>query len=92
MLSLIDRYLLRQILATCLVMTGIGLTVLLLERVLYGAQVSLRNDGRIRVDTQYDNSGAACSVSPSIQLATSRWYLLDLRVTTTTGSVPITIR
>ena len=35
MLSVIDRYLLRQILATCLVMTGIGLTVLLLERVLY---------------------------------------------------------
>jgi lipopolysaccharide export system permease protein len=34
-LSIIDRYLLRQILATCLVMTGIGLTVLLLERVLY---------------------------------------------------------
>ena len=35
MLSVIDRYLLRQILATCLVMTGIGLTVLLLERLLY---------------------------------------------------------
>ena len=35
MLSVIDRYLLRQILATCLVMTGIGLTILLLERVLY---------------------------------------------------------
>jgi lipopolysaccharide export system permease protein len=34
-LSVIDRYLLRQILATCLVMTGIGLTVLLLERLLY---------------------------------------------------------
>jgi lipopolysaccharide export system permease protein len=34
-LTVIDRYLLRQILATCLVMTGIGLTVLLLERVLY---------------------------------------------------------
>ena len=34
-LSVIDRYLLRQILATCLVMTAIGLTVLLLERVLY---------------------------------------------------------
>jgi lipopolysaccharide export system permease protein len=31
----IDRYLLRQILAVCLVMTAIGLTVLLLERVLY---------------------------------------------------------
>jgi lipopolysaccharide export system permease protein len=34
-LNVIDRYLLRQILATCLVMTAIGLTVLLLERVLY---------------------------------------------------------
>jgi lipopolysaccharide export system permease protein len=34
-LSIIDRYLLRQIVATCLVMTGIGLTILLLERVLY---------------------------------------------------------
>jgi lipopolysaccharide export system permease protein len=34
-LSVIDRYLLRQILATCLVMTAVGLTVLLLERVLY---------------------------------------------------------
>jgi lipopolysaccharide export system permease protein len=34
-LNVIDRYLLRQILATCLVMTGIGLTILLLERVLY---------------------------------------------------------
>jgi len=34
-LSVIDRYLLRQILATCLVMTAIGLTILLLERVLY---------------------------------------------------------
>jgi lipopolysaccharide export system permease protein len=34
-LSVIDRYLLRQILITCLVMTGIGLTILLLERVLY---------------------------------------------------------
>ena len=31
----IDRYLLRQILAVCLVMTAVGLTVLLLERVLY---------------------------------------------------------
>ncbi len=35
MLSVINRYLLRQILATGLVMTGIGLTVLLLERILY---------------------------------------------------------
>lgn len=35
MLRVIDRYLLRQILATCLVMTGIGLTILLLERALY---------------------------------------------------------
>jgi lipopolysaccharide export system permease protein len=34
-LNVIDRYLLRQILAICLVMTAIGLTVLLLERVLY---------------------------------------------------------
>ena len=34
-MSVIDRYLLRQILATCLVMTAIGLSVLLLERVLY---------------------------------------------------------
>jgi lipopolysaccharide export system permease protein len=34
-MSVIDRYLLRQIFATCLVMTGIGLTILLLERVLY---------------------------------------------------------
>jgi lipopolysaccharide export system permease protein len=34
-LNVIDRYLLRQILATCLVMTAIGLIVLLLERVLY---------------------------------------------------------
>jgi lipopolysaccharide export system permease protein len=34
-LNVINRYLLRQILATCLVMTGIGLTILLLERVLY---------------------------------------------------------
>jgi lipopolysaccharide export system permease protein len=34
-LHVIDRYLLRQILATCLVMTAIGLIVLLLERVLY---------------------------------------------------------
>jgi lipopolysaccharide export system permease protein len=31
----IDRYLLRQILATCLIMTVIGLTILLLERALY---------------------------------------------------------
>lgn len=35
MLNTIDRYLLRQILATCAVMTGIGLVVLLLERVLH---------------------------------------------------------
>ena len=35
MLSVIDRYLLRQVLLTCLVMTGIGLAVLLLERVIY---------------------------------------------------------
>lgn len=34
-LNTIDRYLLRQILATCAVMTGIGLVVLLLERVLH---------------------------------------------------------
>ena len=34
MLTIIDRYLLRQIVATCLVMTGIGLAILLLERVL----------------------------------------------------------
>ena len=34
-LHVIDRYLLRQILATCLVMTAIGVIVLLLERVLY---------------------------------------------------------
>jgi lipopolysaccharide export system permease protein len=34
-LNVIDRYLLRQILAICAVMTAIGLTVLLLERVLY---------------------------------------------------------
>ena len=35
MLSVIDRYVLRQVLLTCLVMTGIGLAVLLLERVIY---------------------------------------------------------
>ena len=35
MLSVIDRYLLRQVLLTCLVMTGIGLAVLLLERIIY---------------------------------------------------------
>lgn len=35
MLNVIDRYLLRQILATCLVMTALGLIILLLERVLY---------------------------------------------------------
>lgn len=35
MLNVIDRYLLRQVLLTCLVMTGIGLAVLLLERVIY---------------------------------------------------------
>ena len=35
MFNVIDRYLLRQILATCLVMTAIGLIVLLLERLLY---------------------------------------------------------
>ena len=34
-LNVIDRYLLRQIVATCLVMTAIGLIILLLERVLY---------------------------------------------------------
>jgi lipopolysaccharide export system permease protein len=34
-LTVIDRYLLRQILTICAVMTAIGLTVLLLERVLY---------------------------------------------------------
>jgi lipopolysaccharide export system permease protein len=34
-LNVIDRYLLRQVLLTCLVMTGIGLAVLLLERVIY---------------------------------------------------------
>ena len=34
-LSVIDRYLLRQVLLTCLVMTGIGLAVLLLERGIY---------------------------------------------------------
>jgi lipopolysaccharide export system permease protein len=33
-LTIIDRYLLRQIVTTCAVMTGIGLAVLLLERVL----------------------------------------------------------
>ena len=35
MLSVIDRYVLRQVLLTCLVMTGIGLAVLLFERVIY---------------------------------------------------------
>lgn len=35
MLSVIDRYVLRQVLLTCLAMTGIGLAVLLLERVIY---------------------------------------------------------
>ena len=33
-LTIIDRYLIRQILLTCLVMTGIGLAILVLERVL----------------------------------------------------------
>jgi lipopolysaccharide export system permease protein len=33
-LTIIDRYLLRQIVTTCLVMVGLGLTILLLERVL----------------------------------------------------------
>ena len=35
MLTIIDRYLLRQIVATCVVMTGIGLAILLLERLLH---------------------------------------------------------
>ena len=34
MLTIIDRYLLRQIVTTCLVMVGLGLAILLLERVL----------------------------------------------------------
>ena len=34
MLNVIDRYLLRQIVTTSLVMTGVGLAVLLLERLL----------------------------------------------------------
>jgi lipopolysaccharide export system permease protein len=32
--TIIDRYLIRQILLTCLVMTGVGLAILVLERVL----------------------------------------------------------
>jgi lipopolysaccharide export system permease protein len=35
LLTTIDRYLVRQIITTCLVMTGIGLAILLLERVLH---------------------------------------------------------
>jgi lipopolysaccharide export system permease protein len=34
LLTIIDRYLVRQILLTCLVMTGVGLAILVLERVL----------------------------------------------------------
>ena len=34
LLTIIDRYLIRQILLTCLVMTGIGLAILVLERLL----------------------------------------------------------
>ena len=34
MLTIIDRYLLRQIVTTCLVMIGLGLAILVLERVL----------------------------------------------------------
>ncbi len=35
LLKIIDRYLLRQIITTCAVMTGVGLAILILERVLH---------------------------------------------------------
>jgi hypothetical protein len=34
LLTVLDRYLIREILLTCLVMTGIGLAILVLERLL----------------------------------------------------------
>ena len=40
----VDRYLLRQVLLTCLVMTGIGLAVLLLERVIMVGLVANPNN------------------------------------------------